>query len=208
LERFTDSCISRAQEGEGDGRGRAVAALVTLADKEPVTRVQVRELCSCAKVSRSWFYQRFEGMPGFVHAIIEDFLREMNEEFSSDNIFIHMMDIDSTDTYIKCVEFMVRRKRFVEVMIGPNGTPELRGRVTGLWEQQLEEALVMRVPSIQNEVNFEILSCYVCTAMWGMLEWSVLNAEKYDVAFMGRQMAHLVYDCTLRQLVKQRENEE
>lgn len=207
MERFTDSCISRAQAGEGDGRGRAVAALLMLADKEPVTRVQVRELCSCAKVSRSWFYQRFEGMPGFVHATIGDFLREMNEEFSSDNIFIRIINIDLADTFTKCVEFMVKRKRFVEVMIGPNGTSELRGRVTGLWEQQLEEALVMQTPSIQNEVNFEILSCYVSTAMWGMLEWCVLNAEKYDVAFMGRQMAHLVYDCTLRQLVKQRESE-
>lgn len=182
---------------------RLLEALVDLSKTESIHRVQVQEICARAHVSRTTFYKSYEDMPDFLARVTQDFIDRMNSAFYFGNVYIHMIGINSQVTYRSCIDFMMENGRFVRMMIGPNGSSDFRQRITDMWVNQLEEALIIRAPQLQKETNLEILSRFVACAMWGMLEWNLDNEDKYPRDYIAQQMSRLVYDSTLGHLLSE-----
>lgn len=176
---------------------RLTDELLALIAEHPLYEVQVRELCARAGVSRSTFYKHYDGMEGFIRAIEEQFVEQMNEAFSGTNVFLLSISRDASDTFARCAAFMHRHAAFVRPMIGPNGSPTLRRRMARLWTEQVNEALNLLKPLVRPSLDIELFSSCVSAAMSTLLEIYLLHEDSYSADYIARQMATIVHGCML-----------
>lgn len=176
---------------------RLTEGLLALIADHPLYEVQVRELCAQAGVSRSTFYKHYEGMEGFICAIEEQFVEQMNEAFSGTNVFLLSVSRDAREIFARCTAFMHCHASFVRPMIGPNGSPTLRRRIAKLWTEQVHETLDLLRPLVRPDLDVEFFSSCVSAAMLTLLEVDLLHEGDYSADYVARQMAAIVHGCML-----------
>lgn len=176
---------------------RLTEGLLALIADHPLYEVQVREVCAQAGVSRSTFYKHYEGMEGFIRAIEEQFVGQMNEAFSGTNVFLRSVSQDAHEIFARCTAFMHRHASFARPMIGPNGSPTLHRRIARLWTEQVHEALDLLKPLVRPDLDIEFFSSCVSAAMLTLLEVDLLHEGDYNADYVARQMSAIVHGCML-----------
>lgn len=168
-------------------------ALLSLLETESLYRVQVSELCARARVNRTTFYKHYESIDAYLMNVESAFLEKMNGAFFYRNVFMHALEVDAYQTCLQCVRFMAENGALARALLGPNGSPTLRGRLSDMWAHQAEEALLMRFPRIQETMNLEMASTCAAASMLALLELYLAKPGKYSDEQFAGQMENILY---------------